>query len=188
MSDGIYKPSEAAEKLGVTVKTLQRWDKTGKLIAGRTPTNRRYYTEEQIEAYFECGDESGMGENGYIDRGYILSLDRDENGVFEDDENDNPVFKLVDSSVGGIDDLLDLLGFAYAIDFYMPGGINVNSAIAYNAILDYVIRECETCEKMKTSCIVPLLDELCGADEDKREDTKLWDIIKSYLISMLTEE
>ena len=39
-----YKPKEFAELLGVSVKTLQRWDREGTLTANRTPTNRRYYT------------------------------------------------------------------------------------------------------------------------------------------------
>lgn len=46
-----YKPNEFAELLGVSVLTLQRWDNTGKLIAYRTPTNRRYYTHEQYLEY-----------------------------------------------------------------------------------------------------------------------------------------
>lgn len=46
-----YKPHEFAEIIGVTVQTLQRWDKSKKLIAHRTPTNRRYYTHEQYLAY-----------------------------------------------------------------------------------------------------------------------------------------
>ncbi|MGN0465540.1 MAG: MerR family DNA-binding transcriptional regulator, partial [Lachnospiraceae bacterium] len=33
--------------MGVSVKTLQRWDREGILKANRTPTNRRYYTYEQ---------------------------------------------------------------------------------------------------------------------------------------------
>lgn len=44
----IYKPKEMAEKLNVTVRTLQRWDNTGKLPAKRSPTNRRYYTDDQL--------------------------------------------------------------------------------------------------------------------------------------------
>lgn len=40
-----------AERLGVTVLTLQRWDNNGILKAYRTPTNRRYYTEEQYLKY-----------------------------------------------------------------------------------------------------------------------------------------
>lgn len=42
-----FKPQKFAEMLGVTVRTLQRWDNSGKLKAYRTPTNRRYYTYEQ---------------------------------------------------------------------------------------------------------------------------------------------
>lgn len=42
-----YKLKEFAELLGVSVKTLQRWDRQGILKANRTPTNRRYYTYNQ---------------------------------------------------------------------------------------------------------------------------------------------
>jgi DNA-binding transcriptional MerR regulator len=34
--------------LGVSVKTLQRWDKSGKLVARRNEANRRYYTEADL--------------------------------------------------------------------------------------------------------------------------------------------
>lgn len=42
-----YKPKDFSELLNVSVKTLQRWDREGILIAKRTPTNRRYYTYDQ---------------------------------------------------------------------------------------------------------------------------------------------
>ena len=42
-----YKPKDFAELLGVSVKTLQRWDRENILKAKRTPTDRRYYTYEQ---------------------------------------------------------------------------------------------------------------------------------------------
>jgi len=42
----IYKPNEFGKMIGRTVNTLQRWDREGILKAHRTPTNRRYYTEE----------------------------------------------------------------------------------------------------------------------------------------------
>jgi putative resolvase len=42
-----YKPKDFAELIGVSVKTLQRWDREGILKANRTPTNRRYYTYDQ---------------------------------------------------------------------------------------------------------------------------------------------
>ena len=40
-----------AERIGVTVKTLQKWDNDGTLKAFRNPKNRRYYTEEQYRNY-----------------------------------------------------------------------------------------------------------------------------------------
>lgn len=46
-----YKPQEFAEMIGISVKTLQRWDKEGKLKAYRTPTDRRYYTHKQYVDY-----------------------------------------------------------------------------------------------------------------------------------------
>lgn len=46
----IYNVSQMAEKLNVSVITLQRWDREGRLKAFRTPTNRRYYTQEQLDS------------------------------------------------------------------------------------------------------------------------------------------
>lgn len=46
-----YKPKDFAELLGVSVKTLQRWDRENILKANRTPTNRRYYTFDQYLAF-----------------------------------------------------------------------------------------------------------------------------------------
>ena len=46
-----YKPQEFAEMIGVSVKTLQRWDREGILISQRTPTDRRYYTHKQYVDY-----------------------------------------------------------------------------------------------------------------------------------------
>ena len=43
----IYNVSDFAEKIGKSVKTLQRWDREGILKSYRSPTNRRYYTETQ---------------------------------------------------------------------------------------------------------------------------------------------
>lgn len=46
-----YKPNEFAKLIGVSIKTLQRWDVNGKLPAFRTPGDRRYYTHEQYLKY-----------------------------------------------------------------------------------------------------------------------------------------
>ncbi|HEX2906432.1 MAG TPA: IS607 family transposase [Phototrophicaceae bacterium] len=44
----MYTPAEFAKKIGVTVHTLQRWDREGRLVAKRTHTNRRYYTDDDL--------------------------------------------------------------------------------------------------------------------------------------------
>lgn len=46
-----YKIGVFARAIGVSVATLQRWDKTGVLKAYRTPTDYRYYTEQQLRDY-----------------------------------------------------------------------------------------------------------------------------------------
>ena len=52
-----YKPKDFAELLGVSVKTLQRWDREGILKANRTPTDRRYYTYDQYLQFKGIGTE-----------------------------------------------------------------------------------------------------------------------------------
>jgi len=39
----------AAKYLGVSRDTLRRWEKRGKLRPLRTPTNRRLYTQDQLD-------------------------------------------------------------------------------------------------------------------------------------------
>ena len=43
-----YNISEFADIVGVSVKTLQRWDRESKLVPDRTPTNRRVYTDAHV--------------------------------------------------------------------------------------------------------------------------------------------
>ena len=50
--------NEMAKRLNVSVKTLQRWDREGILIAKRTPTDRRYYTEDQYLEYIGSSTKS----------------------------------------------------------------------------------------------------------------------------------
>jgi DNA-binding transcriptional MerR regulator len=48
-----YNSAQFAKLAGVVVKTLQRWDREGKLKpAARTPGNRRLYTPEQLNQVF----------------------------------------------------------------------------------------------------------------------------------------
>ena len=50
--------NEMAKRLNVSVKTLQRWDREGILVAKRTPTDRRYYTEGQYLEYIGSSTKS----------------------------------------------------------------------------------------------------------------------------------
>jgi predicted site-specific integrase-resolvase len=44
----MYTIGEFAKLVGVVPKTLQRWDREGRLKAHRTVTNQRYYTDEDL--------------------------------------------------------------------------------------------------------------------------------------------
>lgn len=50
-------PGVFAAMIGVAVKTLQRWDRNGKLPAGHYPSGRRFYTAEH---YAACGGDPGL--------------------------------------------------------------------------------------------------------------------------------
>jgi len=43
-----YNVSEFAELVGMSVKTLQRWDREGRLVPDRTVTNRRVYNDQHL--------------------------------------------------------------------------------------------------------------------------------------------
>lgn len=59
-----YKVGEFAKLLNVTVKTLQNWDKQGTLKAYRTPTNQRFYTEEQLNKILNLSNSNQMEKQG----------------------------------------------------------------------------------------------------------------------------
>ena len=67
-----YKPKDFAELLGVSVKTLQRWDREGILKANRTPTDRRYYTYDQYLQFKGIETESDNRKNVIYARGIIV--------------------------------------------------------------------------------------------------------------------
>lgn len=46
-----YNITQFSKIINVKVKTLQKWDRDGVLVAKRTPTNRRYYTHQQYLEY-----------------------------------------------------------------------------------------------------------------------------------------
>ena len=69
--------NEMAKQLGVSTKTLQRWDKEGILVAKRNPNNRRYYTEEQYLEY--------IGKSNNKDSRKIIAYTRVSNNNQKDD-------------------------------------------------------------------------------------------------------
>lgn len=53
---------KAAQALGVTVKTVQRWEREGRLVpAARSDRNRRLYTETQIREFIGIARSGGIG-------------------------------------------------------------------------------------------------------------------------------
>ena len=61
----IYKVGEFAEKIGVSISTLQRWDRTDVLKSKRTPTNQRYYTDEDLNKVLNLKTEAKRKSVGY---------------------------------------------------------------------------------------------------------------------------
>ena len=59
-----YKVGQFAKLLNVTVKTLQNWDKQGSLKAYRTPTNQRFYTEEQLNQVLKLSNNNQNEKQG----------------------------------------------------------------------------------------------------------------------------
>ena len=59
-----YKVGEFAKLLNVTVKTLQNWDKQGTLKAYRTPTNQRFYTEQQLNQILNLSNSNQIEKQG----------------------------------------------------------------------------------------------------------------------------
>jgi len=44
----MYSVTQFAKQMGISVKTLQRWDREGRLKAKRTLSGRRYYDEADL--------------------------------------------------------------------------------------------------------------------------------------------
>ncbi len=51
MNNRFYTIQDAANILGVSTKTLRRWDQRGRLVPTRTVGNQRRYTQEQIQEF-----------------------------------------------------------------------------------------------------------------------------------------
>ena len=75
--------------MGITTKTLINWDKSGKLKAYRTPTDRRYYKQHQIDEILGIKREYIINENttlGEIEKILNSILEGDLKTIYVDDK------------------------------------------------------------------------------------------------------
>ncbi|MBN1263618.1 MAG: helix-turn-helix domain-containing protein [Candidatus Pacebacteria bacterium] len=66
---------DAAKRLGVSRDTLRRWEKKGKITPFRSPSNRRYYSREQLDSLLEKPkkvlEKKKLKKNSSIDSGSL---------------------------------------------------------------------------------------------------------------------
>lgn len=119
-----YKVGEFAKLLNVTVKTLQNWDKQGTFKAYRTPTNQRFYTEEQLNQVLNFSNSNQVEKQG-LKIGYCrISTHNQKNSL----QNQEEFLRSYTNAKGVIlDEVLTDIG----------SGINYNRK-SFNKILELV--------------------------------------------------
>ena len=80
-----YKVGQFAKLLNVTVKTLQNWDKQGTLKAYRSPTNQRFYTEEQLNQVLNLSNSNQVEKQG-LKIGYCRVSTHNQKNSLENQE------------------------------------------------------------------------------------------------------
>ena len=114
-----YKPNEFAKMIGVSVKTLQRWDNDQTLIACRNPKDRRYYTQKQYDGYMGNPRENKTGKT-------VIYSRVSNKGQKDDLENQIEFLKTYANAKGTIvDEILTDIG----------SGLNYNRK-NWNALID----------------------------------------------------
>lgn len=118
----MIKLQDMANRLGVSIKTLQRWDREGILVAKRTPTNRRYYTEDQYLSYVGKSQPKGL----------ILAYTRVSSRSQIDDLTSQIEFlkQFVNANGEILDDVISDIGL----------GLNYNRKNWNKLLLDYVAK------------------------------------------------
>lgn len=118
----MIKLQDMADHLGVSIKTLQRWDREGILVAKRTPTNRRYYTEDQYLSYVGKSQPKGL----------ILAYTRVSSRSQIDDLTSQIEFlkQFVNAKGEILDDVISDIG----------SGLNYNRKNWNKLLLDYVAK------------------------------------------------
>ncbi|MCD6254777.1 MAG: IS607 family transposase, partial [Deltaproteobacteria bacterium] len=78
-----YTMREAAKILGVSVRTIQRWDKAGKIRCIRTPGGRRRVPESEIRRILGLSEERVMGYARVSSRSQRDDLERQVQAIRE---------------------------------------------------------------------------------------------------------
>jgi molybdopterin-binding protein len=71
-----YTSAEAARALGISVDTLRRWDRSGKLRVERDAANRRVVPAEEVERLRGGPGEEGLSARNHF-RGIVRSVELD---------------------------------------------------------------------------------------------------------------
>ena len=159
-----YKPKDFAELLGVSVKTLQRWDRDGTLKANRTPTDRRYYTYDQYLQF--------KGINTEDDQRQVVIYARVSTRNQKDDLQNQVAFLRQFCNAKGI--IVD-----QCIEDY-GSGLNYNRK-KWNELLDEVMEQ-----KIKTSCRILFQYSMCSLAgctdfvSIKNKQKGMWKLLKSF--------
>ena len=159
-----YKPKDFAELLGVSVKTLQRWDREGTLKANRTPTDRRYYTYDQYLQFKGISTED--------DQRQVVIYARVSTRNQKDDLQNQVAFLRQFCNAKGI--IVD-----QCIEDY-GSGLNYNRK-KWNELLDEVMEQ-----KIKTSCRILFQYSMCSLAgctdfvSIKNKQKGMWKLLKSF--------
>ena len=70
-----YPASEAARRLGISLDTLRRWDRAGRIRTQRDASNRRIVPASEIDR-LKGGDADGMSARNHF-RGVVRSVEVD---------------------------------------------------------------------------------------------------------------
>jgi excisionase family DNA binding protein len=66
MEDKLLTPEQVCDALKVSIQTLRLWDKSGKLLAIRTPGNHRRYKESDIDKFIRSEKPENKGEESVL--------------------------------------------------------------------------------------------------------------------------
>ncbi len=74
-SEQVYTAAEAARALGISLDTLRRWDRSGKLVTRRDHANRRLVAASEVERLRVAPADSLSARNRF--RGVVRSVEVD---------------------------------------------------------------------------------------------------------------